>query len=143
MSVEAPLGDFRVLVDGEKLQIGTIVKVKGTISEFRDNKQIELKRIAILRSTDEEVFEWTEVARWRNDILAKPWYLGKRKLAVLKEEQELKAAEAALREQKKAQKQMNLSSHDATRREKRRRHEEKKELKRRKVEIEMNTGALV
>lgn len=63
-----------VYVDGEALSVGSIVKVKGTISVFRD-RQIELKRIFRVKDTNEEAAFWTSLAKWRREVLSKPWVL--------------------------------------------------------------------
>ncbi|KAL8969544.1 MAG: hypothetical protein Q9197_004282 [Variospora fuerteventurae] len=60
-------------VDLEGFDIGSVVKVKGGISEFRGEKQITLERISLVRTTNEEASGWTENAAFHRDILSQPW----------------------------------------------------------------------
>jgi len=69
-----------VYVDGEALSIGSIIKVKGTITVFRE-RQIELKRIFRVRDTNEEAAFWTSLAKWRREVLSKPWVLAQEQKA--------------------------------------------------------------
>jgi len=61
LNIVSQIGVFDVLVDGYKrLDIGTVIKVKAVIGEFRHVKQLELKRIYVIRTTGEEMKEWAE-----------------------------------------------------------------------------------
>lgn len=55
------------------VDVGTVVKVKGGIGEFRGTKQLCLERIAVVESTDAEVRAWEEGVRFRCEVLAGPW----------------------------------------------------------------------
>jgi hypothetical protein len=134
---------FCVEVDGEALDIGTVVKVKGTIEEFRAVKQIKLVRVKVVRSTAEEVREWEQVARWKDDTLSSPWYLGKRKLKELEERVEWDARRRAEEERKKEEAQAAKALKKKHWADKIRRYEEKREMKRRKEELMFNAGALI
>ena len=131
--------DFNVQVDGTSLNIGTVVKAKGVIEEFRGVRQIDLKRIKVLHTTAEEVREWAELAKWKTDTLNRPWYLGKRKLKELEEKEEADARRKNAESQRKVEKQ-RLKTAKA---EKMRAYEEKMETKRRKEEMMFNHGALI
>nr|OQO19044.1 hypothetical protein B0A51_12323 [Rachicladosporium sp. CCFEE 5018] len=54
------------------VRVGSVVRVKGTITKFRE-RQIELKRLFLVDSTDEEVRFWSRLAKHRRDVLSKPW----------------------------------------------------------------------
>lgn len=53
--------------------VGSVVKVKGGIGIFREQKQIRLKTITILGDTNAEVKSWNDVLEFRRDVLSKPW----------------------------------------------------------------------
>jgi hypothetical protein len=130
------IGVFDVVVDGcKKLEVGTVVKVKAVVGEFRGVKQLELKRIYVLRTTGEEVREWNEVARWKRDILSKPWVLTPERL------RELDVEEAnERRKQRDAEKQRR--EYKKVKEEKVERYEVKLEKRRRMKEQELKGGAL-
>lgn len=55
------------------MDVGSIVKAKGGISEFRGTKQMSLERLAVVETTDAEVGTWEEGVRFRMEVLAGPW----------------------------------------------------------------------
>lgn len=55
------------------IDVGSVVKVKGGIGIYRDQKQIRLKVITTLGDTNAEVKCWNDVATFRKDVLSKPW----------------------------------------------------------------------
>ena len=57
----------------EALDIGSVVKIKGQITEFRDTKQIDVIKVEVLQGTELEVKCWEEVTAFRRDVLSKPW----------------------------------------------------------------------
>ncbi|KAG0127439.1 telomere length regulation Stn1, partial [Tuber indicum] len=61
--------------DLENVSLHSIIKAKGSLGEFRGNKQLLLRRIEVLRDTNDEVNAWTETIRFKKDVLSKPWYL--------------------------------------------------------------------
>ncbi len=60
------------LIPWGKVNVGTVVKVKGRIGSFRDVKQVEVVKIEVLGSTDMEVRCWDEVREFKT-ILGKQW----------------------------------------------------------------------
>lgn len=137
------MGVFEVVVDGQPLDIGTVVKAKGTISEFRGIKQLELKRIWIVDTTNEEAQAWVETAAFKGEVLSKPWYLS------TAERKQIKLKKRA--EKKKLQEyEQRKTEHEAKKREQLKareayvaQREMKLEVRRRKEEIMMNAGALI
>lgn len=135
-------GVFEVVVDNLRLDIGTVVKAKGTISEFRGIKQLNLKRIWVVSTTDEEAQAWAETATFKQEVLSKPWHL------TSAEHRQIKAKIKS--EKKKLQEyERRKSEHEAKKEEQRQAQElylatrEKKlEIRRRKEEVMMNAGAL-
>jgi hypothetical protein len=55
------------------IDVGSVVKVKGGIRIFREQKQIRLKVITILGDTSTEVKCWHDMIKFRTDVLSKPW----------------------------------------------------------------------
>ena len=73
-----------------EMDVGVVVKVKGRVGEFREQKQVEVVKVEVLRCTDEEVRCWNEVMDFRRDVLGKVW--------VVSEEQEEKCRRVRERE---------------------------------------------
>ncbi|KAF2003608.1 hypothetical protein P154DRAFT_543685 [Amniculicola lignicola CBS 123094] len=136
-------GIFKVAVDGRPLDLGTVIKAKGTLAEFRGNKQLELKRISIVDTTDEEAQAWSEAAEFKRDVLSIPWRITsaehkkitreiKRESRKIKQYEELKINH----ERKKREHQKMRDDYLAKR-------EVKMEAKRQQMEALMNEGALI
>jgi hypothetical protein len=143
VNIVSKIGVFDIFVDGhKKLDIGTVVKVKAVIGEFRNVKQLELKRIYVLQTTGEEVKEWAEVARWRRDILSKPWVLTPERLMELDGEEARERRKQRDAEKKTLKYRQAKEEKLAKRREKIERHNAKVEKWRKMKEEEMNKGAL-
>ena len=58
-----------------RIDIGSVVKVKGTVSAFRSVRQITLKRLEVVSHTNAEVRFWTQRTQLLTDVLSKPWKL--------------------------------------------------------------------
>jgi hypothetical protein len=85
-------------IDNQPIRVGTVLKVKGTIAEFRE-RQVELKRVFLVKDTNEEVVFWAGVAKHRRDVLSKPWVLSSADMKVLDDQIE---AETRKDEERKA-----------------------------------------
>jgi endo-1,3(4)-beta-glucanase len=59
------------------MDVGVVVKVKGRVGEFREQKQVEVIKVDVLGCTDEEVRCWNEVMDFRRDVLGKVWVVSK------------------------------------------------------------------
>lgn len=57
----------------EKVDIGTVVQVKGTITSFRDVRQIQIERLAIIPTTNQEVTLIAARTNFFEQVLMKPW----------------------------------------------------------------------
>lgn len=55
------------------INVGTVVKIKGGVGVYREQKRIEIKRIQILGCTDEEVRCWDEVYAFLRDVVGQEW----------------------------------------------------------------------
>lgn len=136
-------GVFEVAVNDEYLAIGTVVKVKGTISEFRGVKQLDLKRIWIVRTTNEEAQAWAEAAATRQGVLSKPWYISSTEHKKIKKE--IKMERKRLHEYKKLkiEHELRKEAQREAREEHRALRDAKLEVRRRREEVMMNAGALI
>jgi hypothetical protein len=56
-----------------RVDLGSVVKVKGTITTFRSVRQIALERLEIVPDTNAEVRFWTQRTQLFADVLSKPW----------------------------------------------------------------------
>ncbi|TKA66587.1 hypothetical protein B0A49_08579 [Cryomyces minteri] len=135
VKVKAQLGGFDVLVDGKILDIGTVIKARCTLGSFRGVRQLELKRVALVHTTDEEAQAWADLADFKQDVLSKPWVLTSAELKNL--EDEVNGERRKLRERVRRRQE-----YEAKKAEKRRRHEERVEKRRRKEEQKITRGAL-
>jgi len=136
-------GIFDVVVDGQQLDIGSVVKAKCTISEFRGIKQLELKRVSMVATTDEEAKAWTEIAAFKQKVLSRPWHISStehRKIT-----HSIKAEKKKLQEyeRRKAEYEVKKEEHRMAREAYNAQRDRKLETRRRKDEIVMNTGALI
>jgi len=143
VNIRTELGIFDVVVDGQTLDIGSVVKVKCTIDEWKGTKQLELKRIRVINSTEEEIRTWEELVRWKRDVIGSPWFLKGETLKNLEQEDR---NERKKRWEKDRAREEKLKAHMIKRKEREARHKlyaKKWERRRRKDENIMNAGALV
>jgi hypothetical protein len=115
--------------------VGAILKVKGTITMFR-SRQIELKRVFLVKDTNEEVQYWASLAQLRRDVLAKPWVLTHAQMKAT--DDEIEAQERRDRDRKKAKQAKHLRD-----RERKGKSDDKKERQRRRLQEVLDDGALV
>ncbi|GAB7363784.1 hypothetical protein MBLNU230_g4352t1 [Neophaeotheca triangularis] len=135
VDVNVLLGIPHFLVDKRPIDIGSIVKVRGSPISYRGQRQLLAKRMIELRSTAEEIQAWEGTARWKRDVLSKPWVLTREERE--KVDQELREEEARQKARQKKHK-----SRDAKAAAREARHHEKREHKRRTMEEMLNAGAL-
>jgi hypothetical protein len=65
------------IVPWAEMDVGTVVKVKGRIGDFWKQKQVEVVKVEVLKSTDQEVKCWNEVMDFRRDVLGSLWVVTK------------------------------------------------------------------
>ncbi|KAF2841853.1 hypothetical protein M501DRAFT_1013239 [Patellaria atrata CBS 101060] len=143
LNVTRNFGLTKITIDSCLVDIGSVVKVKCTISEFRRVKRLDLKRVTLLNTTDEEATAWSELVNFRKNVLSKPWMLSTPELKKIekglekerRKEKEIQKKKAEYEQAKLAKKQKYAESL--------KRYEEKQERVRRKEEIIMNFGALI
>ena len=143
VNVISQFGVFEISVDHRVLDIGTVLKAKGTISEFRGVKQLELKRVQIVSSTDEEAQAWAETAAFKVTVLSVPWRVTSAQHSEIKSR--IKAEKKRAREYDKRVREYEAkkAEHEATRAAHQAQKEVKREARRRKEEAMMNAGALI
>ncbi|KAF2830811.1 hypothetical protein CC86DRAFT_283889 [Ophiobolus disseminans] len=143
VSVVSQFGVFEVVVDNQRLDIGTVVKAKGTISEFRGIKQLDLKRIWVVDTTDEEAQAWAEAAAFKEEVLSKPWHLTTAEHAQIKAKMKSDKKKVHEYERRKAEHEVKKEEQRLAREAHLAQREKKLEMRRRKEEVMMNAGALI
>jgi hypothetical protein len=143
LNIVSRLGVFEVVVDDQPLDIGSVVKAKCTISEFRGNKQLELQRISVITTTDEEVRAWAETAAFKQTVLSRPWHISSAEHKQIKHK--IKSDEKKEREyeRRKAEYEVKKEEHRLAREAYYAQREKKLEARRRKEEVMLNSGALI
>lgn len=84
------------------IDVGMVVDVKGSVSSFRNEHQINIERMVVVKSTAQEVVLWEKRARFRREILNVPWVLRDKDVRRCRRDAERSEAEV---EKKKAKKQ--------------------------------------
>lgn len=74
-------------VDGP-IDVGHVLDIKGSLTTFRDMKNIRAEKITHLRSTEQEVAFWEKVALLKSEVLSKPWVLDRREVRRCRREEE-------------------------------------------------------
>jgi hypothetical protein len=131
------------MVDDDEVDIGTVIKVKCTISEFRDLKQLEMKRVWRVSTTDEEAHAWAETAAFKREVLSAPWRISSAEHKRIKKEISTEKRKNQERERLKAEHEVAKKEHRKEREEYMAKREVKLEARRRKEEVMMNAGALI
>ncbi|PSN73499.1 hypothetical protein BS50DRAFT_514836 [Corynespora cassiicola Philippines] len=143
INVISRIGVFEVSIDGHSLDIGTVVKAKGTLSEFRGAKQLELKRITVVSSTDKEAKAWADAAAYKRNVLAKPWHLSSAEHRKIKSDLKSEKQRNRNYELRKAEYDAKKQKHRDARAQYMAQRKVKLEARRRKEEVMMNAGALI
>lgn len=65
------------IIPWAEMDVGAVVKVKGRVGDYWKQKQVEVVKVEVLRSTDQEVKCWNEVMDFRRDVLGSPWVVTK------------------------------------------------------------------
>ncbi|CAD0097762.1 unnamed protein product [Aureobasidium mustum] len=135
--------DAEITVDGQVVDIATVLKVKCTIGSFRGVKQLELKRCNTIKDTTEEVAAWESMALFKRDVLAKPWMLSAADQATLDAQLQQEAIREQEAERKERRSQRAHQKREEHRAERRRLREEEMEQRRLADERKYNQGALI
>ncbi|KAJ4364833.1 hypothetical protein N0V95_000677 [Ascochyta clinopodiicola] len=143
VNVISQFGVFEVMVDHCRVDIGTVLKAKGTISEFRNVKQLELKRVQIVSSTDEEAQAWAETAAFKIGTLSVPWRVSSAQHSEIKSKIKAEKKRAKEYDKRMNEYEVKKAEHEAARAAYLAQKEVKRETRRRKEEAMMNAGALI
>lgn len=142
VNVVSQFGVFDVMVDHHTLDIGTVIKAKGTISVFRGIKQLDMKRIWVVPTTNEEAQAWAETAAYKQAVLSAPWHINSAEHRKIKHD--IKAEKKRLQDYERRK-----AEHEARKKEQKEarelyvaQREAKLEIRRRREEVMMNLGAL-
>lgn len=135
MTVSAGLGHFDILIDGVLLEVGMVVKAKGTLASFREVRQLDLKRLTIVNDTNDEAAAWKAAAEFKRDVLSRPWVLDDHKKRGIDDKLALDARESRHHALKQRQKR---ARHQSRRLDRERHREQRRQVE----ESEMNHGAL-
>jgi len=143
VNVASQPGVFEVTVDHQQVEIGTVIKAKATLSEFRGAKQLELKRIWIVSTTNEEVQAWAETAAFKQTTLSRPWQISSAEHKRITGE--IKSERKKIRdyERRKADHEAKKKEQSKAREEYLAQKEAKLVARRRKENVMMNAGALI
>ncbi|KAF2237236.1 hypothetical protein EV356DRAFT_442330 [Viridothelium virens] len=142
LNVISSLGVSELALAGNLLDIGTVVKVKGTLEEFRGVKQLELKRISIVKTTDEEVKAWNELAQFRKNILSEPWKLSNREIKQLEDGIAAQRRKDEERTRQKRERHLQQKAKYMEYLERKKQHDIKRDLWLAKMEEKMSANAL-
>ncbi|PVI05147.1 hypothetical protein DM02DRAFT_651063 [Periconia macrospinosa] len=136
-------GVFHVTIDDHIVDIGTVVKAKGTISEFRGRKQVDLKRAWVVDTTNEEVQSWLETAKFKEEVLSKAWRITSAEHKRITGQMRAERKRTEEYERKKEAYEAKKREHRRARDEYLAKKEAKHEVRRLKEEKIMNHGALI
>lgn len=70
------------------IDVGTVVRIKGRMSMYRDLAQVEVVSVTIVKETGIEVKFWNEARVFKTDVLSKEWVVGEREMEALREKEE-------------------------------------------------------
>ncbi|KYK54981.1 Protein stn1 [Drechmeria coniospora] len=70
------------------IDVGAVVDVKGSLSTFRNERQIKIEKMFLVRGTTQEVTLWEKRGTFRRDVLDTPWVLSLREVRRCRKEAE-------------------------------------------------------
>ncbi|EFZ02590.2 telomere regulation protein [Metarhizium robertsii] len=128
------------------VDVGDVVDVKGALSTFRDEKQIKIEKLLIVKSTAQEVKMWGRRSKFRHEVLDNPWILSDKEIRRCRKEAE---ASQAGSERKKKRLAANSEASTSTRQIKAKTlapglsHESVKPKAKEKTNLKLDTAARV
>ncbi len=142
LTITSTYGDHHVHLNNQEINIGTVLKLKGTLHVYRSTFQLTLLRAFIVYTTDEEAQAWNDYAHFCGNVLSRPWLLSDgelRAIAAAEKDKGIKAREADRLERERVrryrEKRMAWE-------ERKRRHEDKAEKRREKETRVLDGNAL-
>ncbi|MCJ1367673.1 hypothetical protein MMC16_006807 [Acarospora aff. strigata] len=94
-------------IDLRAIEVGSVIKAKGGIGEFRGVRQMLLERIALIKSTNEEIQAWNDMTRFRTGVLSQPWIVAPEMQQALLEEANGTKRRKGERERRRKEKDRN------------------------------------
>ena len=73
-------------IDMRSIDVGVVVCAEGEMSRYRENMQVNLEKISVLRDTEAEVGFWESLSQTWNTVLRRPWVLEEDEVVRLREE---------------------------------------------------------
>ncbi|KAF9876345.1 glycosyl hydrolase family 81 [Colletotrichum karsti] len=70
------------------VDVGSVLDVKGMVATFREERQIKIEKVKILRCTEHEVALWERRTQFKKDVLSVPWVLTEKQIRRCKREEE-------------------------------------------------------
>ncbi|KAI5923545.1 hypothetical protein F4810DRAFT_210666 [Camillea tinctor] len=92
------------------VDVGTIVEFRGSVSTFREHKQVKVLKTITVRSTSQEVLFWNKIRDFRRDVLSRPWVLERKEVRRC---QKLANAEGDIQEKKHSRRKKHRSDKNA------------------------------
>jgi hypothetical protein len=68
------------------IDVGMVVDVKGNLKLFRDQRQIKIQKMQLVRSTNQEVAFWNKIKAFNSEVLSRPWILDRKVVRRLEKE---------------------------------------------------------
>lgn len=103
-NTEARAADLHQADPYADVDVGTLVDVKGGLSTYRDERQINIEKMVIVKSTAQEVVLWEKRTKFRREILDVPWLLRDKDIRRCRREaerSEAKKEQKGMKEEKK------------------------------------------
>lgn len=134
---------FALRLSSARVDVGTVLAAKGTLSSFRGVRQLELRRARVLATTREEVAEWREMGEFRREVLGRPWALSREERERVKREVGRERREREAEGRRRAEREGRERDRAERRAERRRQREERHEKRAERKARELNQGALI
>lgn len=145
----SPQSDYTIHLSSHPVELGTVLKAKGTLTHFRDIFQMQLLRASHVHTIDEEIAAWEDYNGFVRNVLSKPWVLSSAEIEGLEMEEEEKVKKARAEEKKRREKMLAYERYKLNREGKRReregksqKREERKEAERAREARELDGNAL-
>lgn len=135
VDVTIHLGEPRIHVDKKPVSIGSVVRAQGELEIFRNQRQVNLKKLFHVKDTNEEAVHWSKAAEWKRTVLSRPWVLTKERRDAVDEK--LRNEERREHERRKRKRKMQ-TAHDERHLQRQARREERRLAEQGK----MDAGAL-
>lgn len=92
----------------DHFDVGDVVDVKGGLSTFRDERQIKIEKMVIVKSTAQETVLWQKRSKFRREVLNTPWVLREKDIRRCRKE-----AEASETRLERMRRRLKASSEDS------------------------------